>query len=803
MGVSKVEIMENGAARTIMDLTGDTVTPEALAEGYTAHNATGEPIHGEMKTTTVLYTEQNLTTEQKAQARDNIGAASISYGICETAADVADKVVTVDGSFILKEGAFIIVRFLNANSIAAPTLNVNGSGAKPMYRYGTTTMSTGTTTTGWVAGAIQMFTYNGEGWIRDYWNNTTYSNVSLGQGYTTCSTAEATVAKTASLSSYSLTAGGIVAVKFTNAVPANATLNINSKGAKAMYYRGSKITADVIKAGDTATFIYSSYYHLISIDRWQDDISELREEIDYYKNYVTPQMFGAKADGVTDDTNAINLAINNTPDGGTVFIPDGVYLVKSITSTPYNAILIENRNNISIRLSDNATIKLATSTSDYYRVIFIKGSENITVSGGRIVGDYETHTPTYSDNGTITGEQGHGIRISDSNNICIKGVDISQCYGDTIVISSDSTPFRGVSNSVVNSCILHDSVRNGITISSAQNLLIKNCEIYNISGGYPMAGIDIENEYAYAGAVIEDITIDSCNIHDNGELSISIARECTNIQITNSTLHPRFTMSAEAENVTISDSVIYNAVIRNATIKNSMISGLGLNEGEFSIIGCKFFSDENSQHNVVISSTEASGKFIGCEFEAPDVQNVSFYTIRANTQAKYLSFNNCIFRLKPIHVTPFGEIGVSEFIGCTFISKLESISKQWLEFGGDKTVLSNCIFDASTVTSYTYTALIKASATNVIVKDCIIKAMSKLGTYAFDSSGSTGEIYYLNNILPMWDKIGNMSTTVTKSIIKGNIFSNTTSAEYLTNDDIEDITREVINALPSAEGGTF
>lgn len=192
----------------------------------------------------------------------------IVYGVCDTAADVADKIVTVDENFVLKEGATVIIRFVNANSIAAPTLNVNGTGAKPMYRYGTTTMSTGTTTTGWTAGAIQMFTYDGTGWIRDYWNNTTYSNASLGSGYATCSTAEATVAKTATLSSYSLTTGGMVAVKFTNAVPANATLNINSKGAKNIFYRGAKIVANVIKAGDIATFIYDgTQYQLISIDR--------------------------------------------------------------------------------------------------------------------------------------------------------------------------------------------------------------------------------------------------------------------------------------------------------------------------------------------------------------------------------------------------------------------------------------------------------------------------------------------------------------------------------------------------------
>ena len=70
------------------------------------------------------------------------------------------------------------------------------------------------------------------------------------------------------MSSYSLTTGGIVVVKFTNAVPASATMNINSKGAKNIYYKGAAITANIIKAGDTATFIYDgTQYHLLTVDR--------------------------------------------------------------------------------------------------------------------------------------------------------------------------------------------------------------------------------------------------------------------------------------------------------------------------------------------------------------------------------------------------------------------------------------------------------------------------------------------------------------------------------------------------------
>lgn len=198
---------------------------------------------------------------------NNTYTFTLPYGVCGTAATDKAKTVTVD-NFSLETGATVIVKFTYANSIASPTLNVNSTGAKPIYRYGTTAASTGTTTTGWVAGAIQMFTYDGTGWIRDYWNNTTYTNAGMGQGYATCNTAAGTIAKVASLSSYALTTGGIVAVKFTYGVVTNATLNINSKGAKQIYYRGNKIKSGIITAGDIATFVYDgTYYQLLSVDK--------------------------------------------------------------------------------------------------------------------------------------------------------------------------------------------------------------------------------------------------------------------------------------------------------------------------------------------------------------------------------------------------------------------------------------------------------------------------------------------------------------------------------------------------------
>lgn len=72
MAVNKVEI--NG--ETKLDLTQDTVTPETLLPGATAHSADGNAISG--AASVVRYdTAQSLSTVQKERARNNIGALAV------------------------------------------------------------------------------------------------------------------------------------------------------------------------------------------------------------------------------------------------------------------------------------------------------------------------------------------------------------------------------------------------------------------------------------------------------------------------------------------------------------------------------------------------------------------------------------------------------------------------------------------------------------------------------------------------------------------------------------------------------
>ena len=84
------------------------------------------------------------------------------------------------------------------------------------------------------------------------------SNLLAMLGYYECSTAAGTAAKTVSASGYVLTTGGCIRIKMTNANTANnATLNINSTGAKALYYDGAQASSsNSWEAGDVLEVYY-------------------------------------------------------------------------------------------------------------------------------------------------------------------------------------------------------------------------------------------------------------------------------------------------------------------------------------------------------------------------------------------------------------------------------------------------------------------------------------------------------------------------------------------------------------------
>ena len=83
--------------------------------------------------------------------------------------------------------------------------------------------------------------------------------------YGTCSTAAATAAKVVACTGFALVTGAEITVKFTVTNTASSpTLNVNSTGAKSIYYRGSAISAGYLAANRTYTFRYNgTQYDLV------------------------------------------------------------------------------------------------------------------------------------------------------------------------------------------------------------------------------------------------------------------------------------------------------------------------------------------------------------------------------------------------------------------------------------------------------------------------------------------------------------------------------------------------------------
>lgn len=107
--------------------------------------------------TTPAVNASNLLTMGRA-----IEIAEHPYGVCSTAAGTAAKTVTIDYSTTLSlfTGLTVRVKFSSANTASNPTLNVNSTGAKAMMAYGSTRL------TGWEAGQIITFVYDGTNWLQ-------------------------------------------------------------------------------------------------------------------------------------------------------------------------------------------------------------------------------------------------------------------------------------------------------------------------------------------------------------------------------------------------------------------------------------------------------------------------------------------------------------------------------------------------------------------------------------------------------------------------------------------------------------
>ena len=291
-------------------------------------------------------------------------------------------------------------------------------------------------------------------------------------------------------------------------------------------------------------------------------IINLQNQIDEItKIGATPQMYGAKADGVTDDTAAIQQALDENE---TVYIPASNY--------PYiftQLILRENNHLIGmggvLKYKDNTAVD---SSQSYYPIWAIQ--DNIVIDGLIIDGNGSNNTQSL---------------------VC-----------DCITISGR--------NSKVINCKIFDAPDSCITVSTEENLTVS----HNNLDGAPDNGIYVNSSGFdnLKGFIISDNTI--CNCVNS---AIACKRECSKGQISNNVIHDctnGITMEpvspyGSSTMIGISNNFMYNIAaigigIRGG-VEHSVVGNTikGSQNHAIQISGCKNCSIVG---NVVSSSTTPS-----------------------------------------------------------------------------------------------------------------------------------------------------------------------------------------------------
>jgi polygalacturonase len=230
---------------------------------------------------------------------------------------------------------------------------------------------------------------------------------------------------------------------------------------------------------------------------------------------------GAKGDGRTDDTSAIQAAIDAVAGtGGTVLVPDGTYLINVVRRQALTL-----KSDMTLKLSKGAVLKAIPTDQKRYAVLAISGVSNVTVVGGTLQGEGDKES---------AGTGGMGIRIDrGAAHISISSVTAKAMWGDGFYIedASDVT-LCGVT--------ADGNRRQGLSIIEADGVLVKNSVFQNTAGTPPSAGIDLEpDERAQA---ITNIRIQTSRFLDNAGPGIEINGKkgpVANIEITHNVFRAR------------------------------------------------------------------------------------------------------------------------------------------------------------------------------------------------------------------------------------------------------------------------
>ena len=351
---------------------------------------------------------------------------------------------------------------------------------------------------------------------------------------------------------------------------------------------------------------------------------------EFIERGVNVRWFGAKGDGLTDDTESINNAIKYAKEtNSSTIIPPGVYLIKAHVDNQTVGNYLRNEGGIEIL--DNTTLviyygaKLKAIVNDKkaYNIIRSHRKENWNIIlKGIIEGEADEHT------GTI-GEWGYGISVQGGKNFKIVGNGlIHKCWGDGINLQravriGDELSGYYPENGFISEIRSDQNGRQGISIEEGKNIIVKDSVFSNTYRIAPKFGICIEPAWRNEAdrPVCEDIIIDNCDIIGNEGGGIAVVGTTINDDI-------------QLENITVKNCR-FSRNNSNTTLKTS--TAISCNRSDININNCKF---DDNQSIYIASCREVDIRDI--DIKNGTIVAVTDKTDKYNIESKFSLVNSNI-----------------------------------------------------------------------------------------------------------------------------------------------------------------
>lgn len=309
---------------------------------------------------------------------------------------------------------------------------------------------------------------------------------------------------------------------------------------------------------------------------------------------INVKWFGAVGDGTTDDTAAIQSAIDAMPTGATLLFEGGTYLVQAEED-----VRLKLKSEINIKVAESAIIKVKPNANTHYYLFDLTGISNVNFSGnGLLLGDNADHTGT-------TGEWGHAFEIADSKNIKISDLTITEFWGDGIELAGWDFATRP-QNIELNNLTIKNCRRQGISFCNADGVRVNNVTIDGIKGTAPEAGIDFEP--FNKGQTLNDITINGARISNCATAGIlfapaDISQDANNGCEFNITINDAIITDSktgielyhELKDTTI-NRIGGHITINNALIKDVLNNGVGVIDWADSLPSVNFYNLQIIDH---------------------------------------------------------------------------------------------------------------------------------------------------------------------------------------------------------------